>query len=173
MNKSQLKLLFDIIGKQIVYHDKNYKDKIEEYKNQFDGKSGELTFVISDGPEYWQHKYLHGYLLPSIAEAQGEVDLVYLKEYVLKQEFLFFTVNELKEIPSRHIKRARIIERQMVDAGGEIKTKVVGYIPSTTTLKFDEMKEFILKCEQVMTGMIDWQMPPEARMYRKLAFNES
>ena len=170
MKKNELKLIFSIENGTIKYHDRDFKIKIDEFKRRNDLKKGEVIFTILDGPEYFQHKYFHGYVLPSIADAQGEKDLSYLKEYVLKQEFLFVAVNDLREIPSRHRARARIIQRETVDDNGEITIKVIGYVPSTTTLTYDEMKAFIIKCEEIRDGLIDWEMPEEARQYRNAAF---
>lgn len=170
MKKNEIKFIFSIENGVIKYHDHDFKIKLDEFKKRNDIKKGEVVFTILDGPEYFQHRYFHGYVLPSIADAQGEKDLSYLKEYVLKQEFLFVAVNDLREIPSRHRARARIIQRETVDDNGEITVKIIGYVPSTTTLTFDEMKAFIVKCEEIRDGLIDWEMPEEARQYRDAAF---
>lgn len=170
MRKNELKLTFTIDNGTIKYHSTDYKSQLDEFKKRNDFKKGEVIFSILDGPEYWQHKYFHGYVLPSIAEGQGEKDLSYIKEYVLKQEFLFVAVNDLKDIPARHRSRARIIQRETVDSDGAISVKIIGYVPSTTTLNFEEMKSFIVKCEEIRDGLIDWEMPKDAMEYRKLAF---
>ena len=171
MKKNELKLTFTIDNGTIKYHSTDYKSQLDEFKKLNDFKKGEVIFSILDGPEYWQHKYFHGYVLPSIADAQGEKDLSYLKEYVLKQEFLFTPVDHPKDIPSRHRSRARIIQRELVDESGEVTIKIIGYVPSTTTLTYDEMKTFIVKCESIRDNLIDWEMPKEAMEYRKLAFD--
>ena len=170
MKKNEIKFIFSIENGVIKYHDHDFKVKLDEFKKRNNIKKGEVVFTILDGPEYFQHKYFHGYVLPSIADAQGEKDLSYLKEYVLKQEFLFVAVNDLREIPARHRARARIIQRETVDVNGEITVRIIGYVPSTTTLTFDEMKAFIVKCEEIRDGLIDWEMPEEARQYRNAAF---
>lgn len=172
MKKNELKIVFDIYNGVWMYKDRKAREKIAEFKKTHEGKSGEITFKINEGVEYWQHKYFHGFILPVIAEGQGEKDLGYLKEYVLKQEFLFSPVSNLKEIPSRHRQTCRIIECEVIKPGGEIAVELKGYVPSTTTLSFEEFKDFILKCEHIRDGLIDWEMPAEAMMYRKLAFGQ-
>jgi len=173
MRHNTYKQIGTIENGTLRYSDKEAKEKFVAFMEKHNLKKFEVVFTIVDTPEYFQHKYFHGYILPVIAEGQGEKDLVYLKEYVLKQEYLFTPVNDLREIPSRHRSRARIIQREHVDEHGEVTVNIIGYVPSTTTLTFDEMKAFILWCEEIRDGLIDWQMPEEAIRYRRAAMNEN
>ena len=51
--------------------------------------------------------------------------------------------------------------------------KVIGYVPSTTVLKYEEMKTFLVQCENFLfydlNGSIGIEKQEEAKHYRELA----
>jgi hypothetical protein len=74
-------------------------------------------------------------------------DPKYVKEFILKQEFLFYKIYSYKEIPSKHAQKVRTV------SDGD---KLIGYVPSLSVISYDEYKDFILKCENVRDGIIGW-----------------
>lgn len=136
----KVKSVFKIQDDKIIYMSKTFNDDIVALKKNADAW-GEVTFEIIDKVAYFQHKYLHGYLLKDIAFALGETNTEYVKQFILKPKFLFRKVNDWKEIPSKYANKCRIIVED---------NQVTGYIPSTTSLTFDEMKAFLIECENFL-----------------------
>ena len=170
MNKSKFKFNTIIAENQFIDFSVNNESELKEFKKINHGKQVDVTIEIADTVQYYQHKYYRGYVLDAIAKAQGELDLDYLHEFVLKDQFLFFEVNDIKEIPKRHYKRCRITYREVIQPDGEIITKITGYVPSTSVLNFEEMLEYILKCEAIRDGLIDWNYNTrqDAEEYKRL-----
>lgn len=170
VNSSKLSITGWIQGGQISYNKDSLKN-LKDFLQDHDSNDVDISLIIPDGVRYWQHKYYRGYVLPFIAEGQGEKDLEYLHEFILKQQFLFFPVTDFREIPGRHAKGVRIIMQ-----GND----VIGYVPSMAVLNFFEGKEFILKCEEIRDGLIDWSIHESNEEFikdyfftRAKAFNEN
>ena len=161
-DKHTLNLEAQVIEGKIVYSDWKVEQRIKEFKELNEGAFINVIFESHSAVAYFQHRYLYGYVLPQVAEAQGEKDISFLKEFVLKEKFLFKPCESFKDIPVRHRKRLRTIfveYREKPD--DDIRRKLVGYIPSTTVLTFKEMRDFIKSCEDVRDGLIDWSIVKE------------
>jgi hypothetical protein len=175
MNKLKLTLTATIENGKIKYKSDKSENKINKFKAENNFKEVEISFEIIDYAQYWQHKYFHGYVLPQIAMGQGESNLDYVCE-ILKEEFLFVQVENMRDIPSKHISKCRTVTEKIIDANGEIKTRFVGYVPSRSTLTFKEYKNFIIKCEEIRDGLSDWMIPleelDEMKIIREKAMNE-
>jgi hypothetical protein len=179
------------INKNVIqYENPNYVDIINAFKTQHDGEYIEVTFSVKSGVFYFQHKYYRGYLLPSIAEAYGEKDLdkVHIS---LKRSYLFQECKHINEIPKKHFKKGYIVisadALRNMDFGhltwqyitGVIivhdNDVIIGYIPSTSSIKSEEMRGYILKCENRLFsdlgGHIIKEFQEEAQGYRTMAFN--
>jgi hypothetical protein len=155
-----------------VYHNEIYfsrpfgdNKKIKDFIAGHEGKKGEVTYKIIENAAYYQYKYFFGFVVKYIAMAQGEHDINYVKE-VLKEDYLFIKVSDKKEIPKRHLKKCRIIERERRELGqicrddnSRVIYDVVGYIPSLSVLDFKELEGFIKMC--VFIGLTDWSMGEE------------
>lgn len=147
-----------VLGGKISYTDDKANERFQEFKRMNDGAFITVIYEAQDAVQYFQHKYFHGYVLPQIAEAMGDKDLPHVKEFVLKEQGLMYRVDSLRDIPRKHAVRCRIISREYVDEDGEIKSRVVGYVPSTSVVGYKRMKEFIEWCESIRDGLIDWSI---------------
>jgi hypothetical protein len=143
----QAKSAFQIVGGMIQYTNAKFADEVIQIKNDCEGSWGEAIYQIVDSVKYFQHKYLHGYLLPDICFTMGETDSDYVKQFVLKTKFLYRDIpdGDIKKIPNKHLKNCRIVTRLEDE-----KEVVKGYIPSTTVLTFDEMNQFLKDCENLL-----------------------
>jgi hypothetical protein len=175
MNKLKLTVTASIENGKIKYKSDKSEEKINKFKDDNNFKEVEISFEIIDHPQYYQHKYFHGYVLQQIAMGQGESNLDVVCES-LKQEYLFVEIDSMKDIPSKHIGKCRTISERVIDANGEVKLRFLGYVPSRSTLTFKEYKDFIIKCEEIRDGLIDWMIPleelDEMRIIREKAMNE-
>jgi len=127
----------------------DFKKNISKFFEGTKGKTFTITYELMDTPEHWQHKYFHGILLPDMAKAMGETDLYYLKELILKKQFLLTPASNIKDIPSRYRSRCRIVTDIVPDENGNPKEIIVGFIPSLGDLTYDNMGSFITKSELV------------------------
>lgn len=115
-----------------------YQKALEIFKRSNPGREGILTYTIKSGNvEYWQHKYYRGYLLPQIADFSFDGELDKAHEY-LKEQFLFIKCDQ-SEI--KHNK----INKYFYQVDG--KQIFIGYTPSTSELKVEEMNDFIRRVE--------------------------
>ena len=137
----KVKSAFQIRNNKIIYISKTFEEDIQKLKKH-DDAWGEVVFEIVDKVAYFQHKFLHGYLLPDITFALGEKDLEYVKQFILKPKFLFRPVKDWIDIPTKYANKCRVIIEDDV---------VTGYVPSTTALTYDEMKAFLEECENFLT----------------------
>lgn len=162
-SQSTLRLTANIVQGSLLYSDPDYRKKLKEFKAVNEGFSCDVIFESHDNVRYWQHKYYRGFILPIIAEAQGEKDIDYLHEFILKERFLRFKVEDWRDIPSRHRAGCRLMMKD---------DKVIYYVPSCAVLNYKEMREFILNTEAIRDGLIEWEYkdPQEAVRIRKLAF---
>lgn len=158
MNSSSITLMAEIGFDGELRYSGLSLNRMKAFFGKFVGNDVEITMVVPDGVRYWQHKYYRGFVLPDIALGMGENDIEYLHEFVLKQQFLFFTVKDYKDIPARHHKGIRIIMDN---------DQVIGYVPSMSAINYDEGKAFILKCEEVRDGLIDWSHHEKDQNYIK------
>jgi hypothetical protein len=154
-----------------------FAKKMKSFLKSAEGHDVSVTYEVVDTPEYWQHKYFHGYLLRDIAEAQGEVDLWYLKHMVLKSKFLFHIVGAHDEIPSRYKKNCRIITNIVPDETNGEHEIIVGFIPSLADLTYDDMRDFIIKCEFLLFEDLQGHLgcgsnKQEALDFRRRAFKD-
>jgi hypothetical protein len=130
-----------------------------------------MTFVQGSA-EYWLHRYYRTYVLPVIAVARGEKDLFSLHTFELKQKFLSYLVDDLKDIPLRHQNNCKIITETKTDVAGMTRTEY-RVIPSLSALTGDEMKVYVLQCERMRDRLIRWRLPFYGdEMWRK-AFSAS
>ena len=140
----KLKTRAEIIDGSISYQSIKDRDKLRDFLRSSEGHSIDITIEIADSPEYFQHKYYRGYLVPDVAFNSSEVDNDYIHE-LLKKRFLFKHVSELKEIPNKYRKRCiRYVNQE---------SELIGYTPSTANLTYKEMKEYILKVEMFLSKM--------------------
>ena len=146
--KNKIEFDVQIVNDNFDYSDE-HKQKVNKFKSCHSGKRIQITMELIDGPRHHLFKYYFGTLLPSFAEAYGEVNLDYVDKFFLKKDFLFIRIdNDLKNIDRKHNKNNIFIVEDRVDMEtGELKPYVVGYIPSKACLTNDEMKEFIKKVE--------------------------
>jgi hypothetical protein len=162
-SKKKVKSAFQIRDNTITYASKTFESDIMELKKN-NNSWGEVVFEVVDKVAYFQHKYLHGFLLPDIMDALGETDPEYVKQFILKPKFLFRPVTDWKEIPNKYANKCRIIIED---------NKVTGYVPSTTTLKYDEMKAFLVECENFLfyglNGSIGVEKQEDAKLCREMA----
>jgi hypothetical protein len=176
MSKTKLTLTATIENGKIKYKSDKATDKLNKFKDENNLKDVDVSFEIIDHPQYWQHKYFHGFVLPQICMGMGESNLDYVCEFVLKEQLLFVSIESERDIPSKHSSRCRIISERHIDSNGEVKTKLLGYIPSRSVLTFKEYKDFIIKCEEIRDGLTDWMIPleelDEMRIIRKKAMVE-
>jgi len=176
MNKLKLTLTATIENGKIKYKSDKSENKLSKFKDDNNFKDVDISFEIIDRPQYWQHKYFHGFVLPQIAMGMGESNLDYLCEMVLKQQLLFVPIESERDIPKRHIGKCRTVSKVQYLDGEEIII-TIGYVPSRSTLTFKEYKEFILKCEEIRDGLSDWMIPleelDEMGIIREKAMNET
>lgn len=135
--KNKIKLDAVINENRIVYLD-SYNEKINDFKLANEGHKVAVTIEIADSPEYYQHKYYRGYLLPDVTFNESEVDADYVHDFILKPMFLKRKVNDHREIPKKYWGHCRVLMQW---------TDVVGYIPSTGKLTYREMREYIENVE--------------------------
>jgi len=147
-------------GKDIIeYHDKDFKEKIDNWKSKNSGSTVVITFEAQDIKRHGQFKYYWGYLLPDCAFLAGENDQQYYHRYFLKKRHLFNPVETFMEIPARYREKCVVYTeiRPVFDADGEpvmlasgeveLKEKIVGYAPSLADISNEERGEFIKKVE--------------------------
>ena len=139
---------FRIIGGRVVYSNDEFEHDFKTMKDDNEGEYGEAHYEIINSVQHFQHKYLYGYLLPDITHAMGETDSEYVKQFILKPKFLLWQIpdGDFRKIPSKHMSGCRICTNINPD-GEEV---VIGYIPSTSKLNFDEMAKFIQDCENFL-----------------------
>jgi hypothetical protein len=140
----ELTLIGKVVNGEIEFTSKDYEKKIKSLEKTASGNSISISINVMDTPEHWQHKYFHGMLLPDIAYAQGETDVHYLKNLVLKPLFLTRPIDNYSDIPSRFRERCRPLTKEI----GGVEC-LIGYIPSLGDLTYEEMKSFILNCESL------------------------
>ena len=157
--KNVLNFEAQIVEGKIIYVRDDVEARLKEFKELHEHQFINVIFEAHTATAYFQHKYFHGYVLPQICEAMGEKDQDYVKEFVLKEQKLFRAVESFRQIPVKHRKKLRTISEPYPDhVTGEIKHRLVGYVPSTTVIDFSEMRDFILWCEDIRDGMIDWSI---------------
>ena len=137
-------------------------ERIKEFIAHNAGYGMDVTIESHSRPEYWQHKYLYGYVYPYISMAQSghKFDINEIDQQ-LKEKYLFQAVSDRTEIPSRHRARCKEFYVDYRDDSGEIKRQIYGYLPSKATLKFEEYRDYILKCEFVRDGLEGWCIEDE------------
>ena len=145
-NISKIELKAEVIDGRIQYRDIDYTKKIHKFKEQNEGEKINVTIEKYETPEYFQHKYYRGYLLPDVAKAYGERDTEYVHRFELKKDFALIPVDSAEDIPQKY-KSKCVVYVQDVEIDGEIKTRVAGYSKSCADMTYDEMKEYILKVE--------------------------
>lgn len=161
-----------IIDNEIVFDQKELS-KLHKFLDGQSGTEVSVNYELHSGVKYWQHEYFHGYVLPDIARGQGETNLGNLKEFVLKEEYLKFKVSDLRDIPKRHLKKCRILQREVESLDGTIYTQYE-YVPSLSVISEKEYRQFIKTCEEVRDYLINWEYDDfeavkKMTYYRKLA----
>lgn len=148
--------------------------------SKFNGQKVEVIIVPIGSPEYFQHKYYRGYLLPAIAEAMGERDESYVHLF-LKSKYLLTKCNHVDEIPKSQLRRG-IYVAQLNDLlnmsvslskyitgaiiVSDIEGNLCGWIPSLALVTSEKMKKFIYDCENFLTE-IGGSLTVEAMEARK------
>jgi len=118
------------------------REKLNTFCVHYNGKEIHISYEVIDRALYYQHKYYRGFLLLDVSEACGERDLEYVHEKILKRQFLYFDIYDISQIPKYHRKDVQIYLSS--------DNVVVGYVPSTGVLTFEEMKTYILKVENFL-----------------------
>lgn len=117
---------------------------IAKFLHNHIGETAEVTVKVirDDKPEYWQHKYLNGCVIPALAEESFSGD-VFLCTLEMKKRFLKIDCCGYEEVPEKHRD-----ERTMFIFDSQ--ENLVGYIPSRANIDPDEMKRFILDVEGLL-----------------------
>lgn len=141
--------------------------KITAWMKDAIGEYVDVEMRVLNRPEHFQHKYYRGTLLPDIAAASGETDLAKC-HITLKRDFLYCPIEtgSILEIDERHFSggtfiitrtqlfnlEALIISCAMIS--GQIiividdNQKLLAYIPSLSTISFEDMEKFIDDCNK-------------------------
>jgi hypothetical protein len=132
-----------IYQKIFICNDLDHAD-LHFFLNKWTGKTAEPTVKVirDDKPEYWQHKYLNGCVIPALAEESFSGD-VFLCTLEMKKRFLKIDCCGYEEVPEKHRD-----ERTMFIFDSQ--ENLVGYIPSRANIDPDEMKRFILDVEGLL-----------------------
>jgi hypothetical protein len=171
---------FVIIGGEIVYDDATFPEKLARLRGN-EGAHGDCVYEITDDVRYSQHKYLWGFVYPVIAEAQGERDInVVHRDLKITYGRREIVGRTFSEIPQRYLnKRTTFVDESRIMEWAGVGTAIIlhdrepiAYVPSNATLTVQEMRAYILRCEEIRDGMIDWVMPQEAKLYRRRAFGK-
>lgn len=140
---------------------------IDRNLEKLNGQMVEVIVMPSESPEYWQHKYYRGYLLPAIADAMGERDTSKVHLF-LKAKYLMQSVTDVGEIPKSKLRRGIYAAnlQDVISMSIPLTTYVTGavivsdrdgnlcgYIPSLALVTFEEMKNYIYDCEKWLTEM--------------------
>ena len=148
----KISLFFEIDQNGEKKFSKTFQKKFRSFVQKNILKKIEMTLEVIDSPEYYQHKHYRGEVLPAIADAQGEMDLYYLHNFILKKQFgHHYEISKIDEIPEKHRKSCIIITKEI-----EGIERVVGYIRSSSTFSFEEMDIFIKNCKGILKGLIEW-----------------
>ena len=161
------KLNGKIENSKIEYYENNMAS-YKKFKADNEGKHVDIIIEIMEKPEYFQHKYYRGGLLPAIAEASGEHN-IFLSHVLLKFEYLYNEIGSIDEIPKKYMSSGiffinemdiesaenmvnipcQYIQGVIIIHGskGAISRIIKGYIPSTADLTYEEMKQYIKSCE--------------------------
>lgn len=145
---------------------KNNGFKVESEKlKSLNGQTVEVIVIPYETPEYWQHKYYRGYLLPAIAEALGERETSCVHLF-LKAKYLLEKINNLDEIPKAQLRRGIYIAKldeilnmsmkltQYITGAvivSDREEQLCGYIPSLALITAEKMNKFLYDCENCLT----------------------
>lgn len=135
---------------------------VAKFLPNFLGELAEVTIKIikKDKPEYWQHKYLNGCVIPALAEESFSGD-VFLCTLEMKKRFLKIDCCGYEEVPEKHRdSRTMFIFNQ--------NEELIGYIPSRANIDPDMMKTFIRDVESLLFET-QASLSNEAYEYRKKA----
>jgi hypothetical protein len=146
-----MELVADINNNRICYRNNKFREEIEKFKKKNEGKKILIQFKIADTPEFFQHKYYRGYLLPDITRALGEMDQEYVHRYILKKQFLFKEMKELNKIsmiPQKYRAKCVMYTAKVKKDNKEFDV-VYGYSPSIADLTFREFYDYIIQCEHL------------------------
>ena len=166
-----LTLKAEVNNQKIEYHDADYKAKIENFKLKNEMQKIEVLFVPVSKAEYYQFKYLYGYLYPSCSHYMGEKNIGYV-DFFFKQKFMYVkleTADDISSIPKKYFRGDTCFIKEkliMIDKEtGEIKQdkdgndiyeyQIVGVIPSKTALDFKEMSEYICSIEEFLINELN------------------
>jgi hypothetical protein len=189
------KLSYDVYIKSGVftYSEQDWKDKLDEFKLNHEGKKARVSLEIIDGPGWHSHKWYRGYLMPDIALSMGEGNVHYV-HMMLKRDFLYTDCCGVEEIPKKYCKKGlypvsdyNLLNLNSTDYPYSMIKGIIisyneeggveGYIPSTSDLSYEDMKEYILKCENRLfidlSGHIQEKHSKVGVYHRRKAFEES
>jgi hypothetical protein len=169
----------DVMGKELkiqgimltneIYMSKKDIEKIREFRQKHLNMNCDIIIVPYNEAEYWMHKYFHGFVLPDICEGMGERNDYWIRSH-LKEKFLRFPINSSEEIPRRHAKKCQVIEREVMDENGSAYRRVVAYIPSLSSISYDEYAAFIKKCEDLRDGLEGWGYEEGSQRYTDMVY---
>ena len=144
---------------------KNNGFKVESEKlKSLNGQTVEVIVIPYETPEYWQHKYYRGYLLPAIAEAVGERETSCVHLF-LKAKYLLEKINNIEEIPKAQLRRGIYIAKldeilnmsmkltQYITGAvivSDREEQLCGYIPSLALITPEKINEFLYNCEKTL-----------------------
>ena len=152
-----------------IYMSEKVKNKIRDFRKKHLNMNCDIIFVPYNEAEYWMHKYFHGFVLPDICEGMGERNDHWIRGH-LKEKFLRFPIESMEDIPRRHAKKCQIIEREVMDEKGNSYRRVVAYIPSLSSISYDEYSAFIKKCEDLRDGLEGWSYEEGSQRYADMVY---
>lgn len=152
-----------------IYMSKKVKDKIREFRLKHLNLNCDIIIVPYNEAEYWMHKYFHGFVLQDICEGMGERNDLWVKSK-LKDMFLRMPISSIEDIPRRHSKKCQIIEQEVSDENGNSYRRVIAYIPSLSSISYDEYKAFISKCEDLRDGLEGWSYQEGSQRYTDMVY---
>lgn len=140
--------------------------KLLEHVAQFQEGMADIEITVINKPAHYLYKYLHGYLLASMAQFIGDrKEDIY---FTLKEQHAMEKVETWLDIPVRHRRKCQRLE---LDNGVAVSRM---YIKSASSMTHDELKEFVQAVENdffgFCQGRIEEKMSREAKQYRKKGF---
>lgn len=140
--------------------------RLLEYVAQFPEGMADIDIMVINKPAHYLYKYLHGYLLKSMASFIGDnKDDIY---FTLKEKHAMEKVESWIDIPVRHRRKCQRLE---LDNGVAVSRM---YIKSASSMTHEELKDFVQAIEQdffgFCQGRIEEKVSAEAKLYRKKGF---
>jgi hypothetical protein len=140
--------------------------KLLDYISKFTEGLVDVELIVISRPAHYLYKYLHGYLLKSMAEFLGDSRESIYKTF--KEKFAMETVETWEDIPRRHRRKCQRYEL----LNGVESTKM--FMKSASSMSHEELKEFVTSIENdyfdFCQGRIEEKLQEEAKEFRKKGF---